>query len=324
MVSGYNGTSANVVIGQTRYDKPVKAIGFGAFQNNQTIESIYIPKNIETMGTFVFENCTNLRQVIFENGSLIEQFGQSTFKGCTNLRNIDNIPENLTYIGLYAFEDCSKLQLNTHNSSQYFGDENNPYLILMSQSPSDAYIHSNTRFIYSYSLKYSEKTLEIPKNVVQICSYANASASLEHITFENNSLLTVIGASAFANGNIKSIELPKALNMIEEEAFANCRQLEIVKFANNGTSLIISDRSFINCISLKNIYLPEYISKVSASIQASNSPFYGCSIDLVIYCECLERPSDWSSFWNYYAAYKPLSVVWGYTHSQYLEEISQA
>lgn len=310
-VYDYEGTETDIVIGQTRFDKPVKTIGFGVFQNNTTIKSIYIPKNIESMGNYVFDGCTNLETIVFEENSPIEQFGQATFNGCTRLRSIENIPTGLTYIGKLVFEDCFGLQFSTYNGSKYFGDDNNPYLILMSQAISDASIHSSTKFIYSYSINYAGESLVIPKNVVQICAYANVSFGLKNISFENNSVLSVIGAYAFNNSNIESISLPSSLKIIEEEAFSDCEALSNVIFAEEGVNLTINDRAFKNCVALEKVFIPNYVSTISASIQASNSPFYGCSSDLILYCEHNEKPASWSSYWNYYAAYSPLNVYWG-------------
>lgn len=50
------------------------------------METIELPETMETIGDFLFEKCSNLRDVTIQNGS--RYVGQGIFQGCTSLENV--------------------------------------------------------------------------------------------------------------------------------------------------------------------------------------------------------------------------------------------
>ncbi|MBR5799772.1 MAG: leucine-rich repeat protein [Lachnospiraceae bacterium] len=65
-----------------------------------------------TLGTGVFESCTNLVSVVFSSG--MTEIADSTFKGCKNLKNVNLNPtgsvSNITTICENAFNGCAALE----------------------------------------------------------------------------------------------------------------------------------------------------------------------------------------------------------------------
>ncbi len=74
---------------------------------NTTIKSIKIPSSVKTLPYAVFRNCTELEEVIFEEG--IEVIDTSAFEECHKLNNIV-FPKSLKKIDSEAFCGCKMLE----------------------------------------------------------------------------------------------------------------------------------------------------------------------------------------------------------------------
>ena len=86
-----------------------------------------------------------------------------------------------------------------------------------------------------------------------------------------------IGAEAFHNARIVSVELPDSVTEIREGAFSGCEHLERVRLSTR--LLVIRKNAFQSCISLSDIALP-------ASLQ---------EIDKAAFSACpMRSPSIWS------------------------------
>ena len=62
------------------------------------------------------------------------------------------------------------------------------------------------------------------------------------------------------------------------------------------------------------VYIPNSVTTIEAS-SYSDSPFYKCSEDLVLYVEFAETeiPSGFGKYWNYYASSSKLTVNYSQT-----------
>ena len=110
-------------------DKPVVAIGNGAFESNAGIESVTMPDSIETIGDNAFADCTSLWSVSF-SGSLrsigayafsntglydvqlpgsLREICEGAFYGNSGIEQII-IPNGVETIGDYAFGQCDMLE----------------------------------------------------------------------------------------------------------------------------------------------------------------------------------------------------------------------
>lgn len=82
-------------------------------------------------------------------------------------------------------------------------------------------------------------------------------------------VVTSIAAETFLNSDIKSVEIPDTVTVIEQKAFYQCSELETVKMSENVKS--IGESAFINCSKLKSIYLPASLETIDCAA------FYGCN-----------------------------------------------
>lgn len=122
-------TATAVYLPQTIDEKPVTAIGLGAFQQMKglkfieipdtvtkigdraftgciSLQSMILPNSLTEMGTGVFDGCTGLQSMILPGG--LTSIGNKIFSGCTHMTEI-TIPNSITSIGRGAFYYCNKL-----------------------------------------------------------------------------------------------------------------------------------------------------------------------------------------------------------------------
>ena len=90
-------------------------LGTYTFQNCTSLERAVIPKGITKIGgtsattaSYVFNGCTSLKEVVFDDDCKIEYFGTYTFQNCSALESI-NLPDTLYAMGNYTFNGCSSL-----------------------------------------------------------------------------------------------------------------------------------------------------------------------------------------------------------------------
>ena len=74
-----------------------------------SLESVYIPNQITTIGDLAFEGCTKLDSVTVEDNSQLKHIRQSAFSNCTALNYVE-FPASLESIGISAFFNCRNLE----------------------------------------------------------------------------------------------------------------------------------------------------------------------------------------------------------------------
>ena len=79
----------------------------GFFENNQTLEEVYIPSTIKVIPVRAFQKCINLRRVILGEG--VKEIAENAFMCCEKLEEVV-LPSSLECIGVYAFGHCVSLK----------------------------------------------------------------------------------------------------------------------------------------------------------------------------------------------------------------------
>ena len=74
----------------------------------KAIERVFIPKGVKEIQDGAFEDCENLREVIFEDGNALKKIGGFCFFS-SGLEEIA-IPSGVTELGDHAFSDCKSLK----------------------------------------------------------------------------------------------------------------------------------------------------------------------------------------------------------------------
>ena len=115
----------------------------------------------------------------------------------------------------------------------------------------------------TFYMEYQLKSIEIPKGVISIGSYAfSYCSSLTNITIPNS--VTSIGYSAFGSCNsLTNITIPNSVTSIGSYAFSDCSSLTNITIPDSITS--IEYGTFSDCSSLTNITIPKSVTSIGWS-----------------------------------------------------------
>ena len=94
-------TIGNSTIVNIHIPNGVEKIDDCAFLKYTALETIFIPNTVKVISNSAFDGCSSLKEVIFEEGSVLEMIGPCAFMDTSVLESIV-IPDTVNYIG----QDC--------------------------------------------------------------------------------------------------------------------------------------------------------------------------------------------------------------------------
>ena len=204
------------------FPKTVKTLGSNIFTECDGITSLdYSDLEIEKLSDYALYNLDNLKDVKLPKttkeignyalasnrkitaynfgNSVIEKVGEGAFSECDSLVNV-TLPQTLKSLGKKAFYKCSILG-----------------------KPSDTGV--------ARILDLSKTQLEeIPDACFQLCS------SLARVRLPE---VKTISSKAFYNSGISSIDIPKSVTTIADDAFRACKNLEEINVDSNNTKYTV-------------------------------------------------------------------------------------
>lgn len=225
------GTSAfrDTYIKKVDIPEGVTEIGEYAFYDCEYLAEVSLPSTLKALGANVFEQCSALARVNFKDG--LETIGKRSFRNCGALTSIE-LPETVTTLGTEAFIGCGGLK----------------------------------------EVKLSKAITEIPQGCFDGCAAIETFALHEGLVkidadafdeaFNNvditiPSTVTAIANSAFRSARINKLIFAGGTVDIAGEAFSYCK-VTAIEF--NAENITFGNRSFYNCGSLTELYIPETIT----------------------------------------------------------------
>ena len=252
----------------------LEKIGENAFYNCDSLQSIEIPKSLEDVyATYdsidipngVFNGCSNLKTVNFEEESTV--IADALFRGCDGLEEV-TIPKTVTIIKNHAFNNCANLKRVdisngvTEIEKSVFEDCTNLQKVILPDT-----VNSMGTNIFYNCINLTEVHLpNIRQNIM-----ANTFYNCKKLTTINfPSTLTTIGNSAFMDcESLPEAVLPSGVEKIESNAFKNCKALK--KVVVPDTVSTIGSSAFYGCETLTDITLGGKLKKIESQT------FYGCT-----------------------------------------------
>lgn len=227
-VSGYDGSSAEVVIASVWRGQPVTAIGDEAFYNCRGLTSITIPDGVTSIGSSAFSGCSGLTSVTIPDS--VTSIGTSAFSGCNKLVEVINNSSLNIVKGNRGFGDVGEYALNVKKGGTSEVVNKNGYLF---------YTYDNTNYLFGYAGNDTQLTLpsdyngqgyEIYKSAFRDCN------KLTSVTIPDS--VTSIGAGAFSDcRGLTSVIIGSGVTSIGNDAFYFC--FKLVEVLNNSSLNIV-------------------------------------------------------------------------------------
>ena len=230
--------------------KNVKTIGASAFRECTALTAVIIPKSVTTMGTSVFEECTGLTSAAFEDGFTMNYIPDWTFYN-TRFTSF-TIPASVQTINKGAFSNNTALAaIDFPATVTKLGEEAFRNCSALTAVTIPATITAMDRNVFWNS---GVETADVSCAVLGQGAFYEC-AKLETVTL--NEGLTTIGVGAFHGcKKLASVTIPKTVTTLLENAFRECSLLETVTFEKDIQLETIGNHAFRSCEKLNDVVLP--------------------------------------------------------------------
>lgn len=219
----------------------VKTIENLAFEQSNSIKTVFFPSSIETINGYAFYNCHNITSLDLQN-TIITNINNNAFSNCTSLSSI-LLPSTIKTIGSGCFSNISQNATiyvpfdNMIENTSLWNETSYTDIGLSKNVP----LKSNPNIIDVFS----DNNLEATGNCsVTLSNWGSTSGELKH----NSAILTSIGDTTLTDCDYLTISNKKGIiSAIESNAFANSDQsIKIVKLSKDIGDMIISANTFEN------------------------------------------------------------------------------
>ncbi len=237
--------SGEVIIPSTYEGKPVKYIGYNAFNECEEITSVIISDGIEKIDIGAFGMCTQLASVTLPDS--LKEIGYMAFHWCSNLSSI-NLPDSIESIGYAAFE----------KTPIYDNEENWEDFALY---VSNHLIKVDSKASGTFSIKPGTKTIASE-------AFKNYCTDITSVIIPSG--VVAVGTRAFDGcSNISTLWFPDSLKRIELQAFQNCENLKTIRIGPGIKKL--GRNLFYNSNNLENVYIDGLENWYNIELEDSSS-----------------------------------------------------
>jgi hypothetical protein len=221
----------------------IKALCF----SHCSLKSICIPRNVEILPNDCFRG-SKLESITFENESRLKRIEKNCFENCS-LKSIC-IPPNVDFIDGSAFLSCKCQSISI--------DPNNHRLLIDRDFLIDKIDMRLIRYFGSLSKVHIWNDIKILGKSCFCCCH-----QLESIIFGNESRLVEIDEKCFYNCSLKSICIPRNVEILLSSCFENAK-LESITFESESQLMRIEYECFRHC-PLKSICIPRNVDFIDGS-----------------------------------------------------------
>lgn len=234
--------------GDAESEYRIKGINRCYFDNCYNLQSVKLPRYLETIDEYAFMNCSSLTSIEFYS-SLVSILNNA-FNNCSSLTSI-KFYGSLAYISTAAFKNCTSLRSVEFSPE---GIDENGYEVTLEISVS------------AFENCSSLTSISLPHHLGSVGDFAfkncTSLTSIEFPVYDaeagDSTAGWGIGVSAFENcTSLTSVEITNGLT-ISDYVFKDCINLSNVVISPNFDTGLISSGAFNGCTSLTSIVIPSY------------------------------------------------------------------
>ncbi|KAK8886506.1 hypothetical protein M9Y10_041970 [Tritrichomonas musculus] len=245
------------------------------------VKKVFIPSSIKIISKNAFYSCSNLEEVIFENDSQLEVIDKAF---CSSAIRQITIPSHVKYIGENCFSNCKQLETvkfeNNFDLTSFNANLFEDCSIRSIEFPPNlkelkvgwcfnAYFLENVLISpENQNFKYYDDQHKIilgksDQNTNEFDEIAFVCRDVKQVVIPNT--IKAIKSNAFNSIGIDKIFIPKNVQIIDEYAFYECKNLESIQFEEGSELVSIKDNCFAYT-AIKNIIIPKKVEKVDWNI----------------------------------------------------------
>lgn len=265
----YKGTEERVTVPETIDGKPVKVIGWYAFnkkwtESNERLKEVRLPNTVTSIRGGAFRECVNLERI--ELPKKLKNIGEGAFARCKSLQEIE-LPETLTVISKYLFSDSGLKKITIPKNvrrieSGAFGMCRELEKVTFPKGSSLERL-GDSAFEQCHSLTQ----IRLPDSLSVIEGGAFIwCVNLKEVSAGKRSALKGIGGMAFFECiRLEKVMIPKKVKSMGDYVFLGCESLKRIDFLGSvpqmGKSIFKGiDRNAVFCVPSK--YKKEYRAKL--------------------------------------------------------------
>ncbi len=246
----------------------VTYIGPGAFQSCGNLAAVTLPQGITTIEDGLFANCELLTSITIPQG--VTHIDADAFNGCTALTHI-SIPDSILQIHDDAFGFCDGLQWNEHDTGYYLGNQENPYVALMTakQPVNGVYqLPEGTKYIHFY-LGFdfdSSAQILLPDSLASFGGdglngvFSTEYAGGYYLGSQTNPYLVLVRP---VDWSVTEFTVHPDTKLLYPGAFSGCTQLTSITLPEELAG--IGSNAFNHCTALTTIHLPDSVNYIGSS-----------------------------------------------------------
>ncbi len=260
----------------------VKKVGSYAFNCQNDLQSIYVPRTVTEIEAHAAIKAEKLNRVNVADESQLVNIGEEAFKGCAGLKRFtfDGTSLQMESIDKAAFRECTALErfvwtgntaVKTIGNSAFYGCTALEKVVWQAKSelqtiqdyaffkcsalnnfamPNTTLSVGNSAFRYNAGLT----DIQLSTSLNYIDEYAFGECGFSHITLPES--LANIQAGAFINNeHLQDITLPERLQGLGSAAFENNAALQTVTFHTAIETMTIGNNAFNQCPILNKVYI---------------------------------------------------------------------
>lgn len=234
----------------------VKKIAASCFSQAKNLTKVTIPNTIVSIESNAFEDCSNIKEFIFEDESNLDFIGNNAFKNCSKIESF-TIPAKVTKLGR-VFNGCDNLSEVTclaetpPNLDIYFcvTDHNNSVKEILIYVPKNSIKNYDEqwnrltldRYYYFIPIGNKAKFVSMANGDKYIVNETTEKATLRYPAFSETKQISIpasiyfggktypvteIASCSFENAFVETIELPSTIETISSKAFW-CKNLTLL------------------------------------------------------------------------------------------------